>query len=285
MRRSATRWRKTIKPDFLFVGAAKCGSTWFFKALQAHPEVFVPPAKDIYYFDQHYDRGVVWYESFFEGAEFARAIGEVSHDYLYSSEAIDRINADLPNVKLIACLRDPIERAYSAYLFMRRNGTAERNFRETLEVNRKIMERGRYAGFIERCFDQFGRDRVKVFLFDDLQANPSELARALYAFIGVDETFIYKNAHKKVLPASKARFLWLASGVKRGARVVRKLGYPGLVGRLKKTTWVSNFLYEPLRNDAITISDEDRRWLYDYFRDDVRVVEESLGADLKEWLR
>jgi hypothetical protein len=283
MRRSATWWRKAIKPDFLFVGAAKCGSTWFFKALEAHPQVFVPPAKDIYYFDQHYERGIASYESFFEEAGSARAIGEVSHNYLYSREALDRINGDLPDVKLIACIRDPIERAWSAYLFMRRNGTAEKDFRETLEANKNIMERGRYAAFIARCFEQFGRDRVKVFLFDELQANPGDLTRALYAFIGVDDTFLHKDADKKVLPASKARFPFLARGVKKGARVVRKLGFPGLVGRVKGGR-LSSWLYEPLENNDIRITEDDRSWLYDYFRDDVRALEETLGADLNAWL-
>lgn len=284
MRRFATRWRITIKPDFLFVGAAKCGSTWFFKALEAHPEVFVPPAKDIYYFDDHYDRGIAWYESFFAAADTALAIGEVSHNYLYSGEALDRINDDLPNVKLIACLRDPIERAISAYLFMRRNGTAGRNFRETLQANPKIMERGRYASYISRCFEQFGRDRVRVFLFDDLQANPGAMAQALYSFIGVDATFMHKDAHKKVLPASKARFQWLASGAKKAARVVRKLGFPGLVGRLK-AAGMTGLLYEPLESEDFVISAEDHRWLSDYFENDVRALEAALGTDLTGWLQ
>lgn len=277
-------WRMSIKPDFLFIGAAKCGSTWFFKALQAHPQVFVPQAKDIYYFDQYYDRGITWYESFFEGAEFARAVGELSHDYIYSSEAMDRIHRDLPDVKLIACLRDPIERAYSAYLFMRRNGTAGRNFRATLEANRNILQRGRYAAYIDRCFERFGRDRVRVFLFDELQANPRALARSLYAFLDLDGSFVYRDADKKVLPASTARFQWLASGAKRSARVVRKLGYPGLVGRLKNA-WVTRMLYKPTDDDASQMSDEDRSWLRDYFSEDVRALEELLRVNLEGWLR
>ena len=233
---------------------------------------------------RHYDRGSAWYESFFDAAGSARAIGEVSHNYLYSPEALDRIDADLPGVKLIACLRDPIERAYSAYLFMRRNGTAGKNFRATLEANSNIMERGCYASFVARCFEQFGRDRVRVFLFGELQENPGDLAQTLYAFIGVDDSFDHKDAGKKVLPASQARFQWLASVAKKSARVVRKLGYPGLVGRLKGG-WLSKVLYAPIEDIEVAISDEDRSWLREYFRDDVRTLEKTLGADLSAWLR
>ena len=84
-------------PTFLFVGADKCGSTWLFKVLQQHPQCFVPAAKDIYFFDRYYGRGLQWYASFFSSApRSARAIGELSHDYLYSEQAAERIASTLP---------------------------------------------------------------------------------------------------------------------------------------------------------------------------------------------
>ena len=271
-----------MMPNFLFAGAAKCGSTWFFRTLKAHPEVFVPRAKDIYYFDANYHRGPGWYESFFEDAGYARAIGEVSHDYLYSKEALERIAVDLPGVRIVLCLRDPIRRAYSAYLFMCRNGTAEATFRRTLEVNRNIMERGRYAEFVARYLEKLGEDRVKVFLFDQLEADPSGLAESLYAFLGVDSSFVYEDAEKKVLPASKARFQWLASGAKKGARLARRLGYPGLVGAVKGTALVGA-LYKPVDSKVSGISEEDRLWLYRYFEGDIAALERLLGVSLERW--
>ena len=110
------------------------------------------------------------------------------------------------------------------------------------------------------------------------------MARDLYAFIGVDGTFDYQDAHKKALPASQARFPWLASGVKKGARVVRKLGFPGVVGRVKGGP-LSSWLYKPLEDNDISMSDEDRDWLYDYYKADVRAVAASLNVDLGGWLR
>ena len=65
---------------------------------------------------------------------------------------------------------------------------------------------------------------------------------------------------------------------------MRKLGFPGLVGRVKGG-WVSKVLYRPLADNDVTIAEEDRRWLYDYFSDDVKALEELLGADLSGWLR
>lgn len=273
-----------MKPNFLFVGAAKCGSTWFFKALQAHPQVYVPQAKDIYYFDKQYGRGSRWYESFFDGSKGALAVGEVSHDYLYSRKALERIHSDLPDVKIIACVREPIKRAFSAYLFMRRNGTAGSNFRETLEGNPVIMERGKYTNYLQHCSDVFGRENVKVFLFDELQNEPVYLARELYAFLGVDADFSYEDAKKKVLPASQARLQLLASMVKHCARVVRGLGYPGLVGSIKDS-WLPRMIYRPISGQKEAISDEDKVWMVDYYKEDVHGLERWLGKSLKGWLK
>ena len=133
-------------PNFLFIGSAKCGSTWIYRALKAHPQVYVPPAKDIYYFDRYYTKGPAWYGSFFKKVpDTAVAVGELSHDYLYSTAAADRMLHDLPQVKLLAAVRNPIERAYSAYLFQKRNGTAGQDFDQTVRQSPNIVERGRYV--------------------------------------------------------------------------------------------------------------------------------------------
>jgi hypothetical protein len=273
-----------MKPNFIFIGAAKCGTTWFFKALQAHPEVFVPQAKDIYFFDKNYDRGLAWYESFFDKAKSAKAIGEVSHDYLFSAEAMRRISEDLPGVRLAACIRDPIRRAFSAYLFMRRNGTALDSFKSTLLAHDNILKRGLYSGYLEDCFRIFGRDLVKIFIYDDLQADPFNLAKELYGFLGVDQKFIFADAGKRVLPASKARLQPLASAVKAAARAVRRFGYPGVVGFIKDSP-ITDLLYKPVtvKNNEM-LSDEDYEWLCSYFSEDKQRVEDLLGVSLEKWL-
>ena len=93
-----------MKPNFLFIGPDKSGSTWLYEILRQHPECYVPPIKDIYYFDKHYERGLNWYLSFFKHAELThKAIGELSHDYLFSKTATDRIANDFPNIKMIFC--------------------------------------------------------------------------------------------------------------------------------------------------------------------------------------
>lgn len=274
-----------MKPNFFFVGAAKCGSTWFFKALQAHPEVFVPKAKDIYFFDQYYDRGTVWYEKFFQGDRPFKAVGEFSHNYLYSGLALRRIVEYAPDAKAIVCIREPIGRAHSAYLFMKRNGTARESFRSTLLFRREIMERGRYSNYLKDLLSVFGPDRVRIFLFDDLQSDPHGVALRLYEFLCVNKDFSYSDADKKALPASSARLQWLANLAKRGAFFTRKLGHPDLVGRIKDSGF-AKLIYKPIDSSAKErVSEEDFAWLKEYYEADIKCVEDLLGRPLSNWLK
>ncbi|NJN06078.1 MAG: hypothetical protein HC814_06545, partial [Rhodobacteraceae bacterium] len=138
-------------PNFLYIGASKAGSTWIFEALKAHPEVFVPPAKDLYYFSRYYDRGIDWYESFFTAARPEHgAIGELSISYLIRDKALARIGRDLPDARILISLRNPIGRAWSAYTFMRRNNGVSVPFREAIDQKIPFLtETGHYARHLD----------------------------------------------------------------------------------------------------------------------------------------
>jgi len=276
---------ETRLPTFLFVGSAKCGSTWIYKALQAHPEVYVPAAKDIYFFDAYYDKGLDWYASFFAAADGrAKAVGELSHDYLYSREASERIARDLPGVKLFACIRNPIERALSVYHFRKRNGTAEVDFESTINKYPLVLERGKYFDHLKVYLDCFGEKRFRTFLFDDLGADARVFSRSIYDFVGVDPSFEYLDAEKKVLPASQARLAWLAVFAKRAARRLRHLGQASIVGRVKDS-FVFNFLYKPIPEaEKETLSPAQRTRLIEYYASDVEKLGALLGRDLDHWL-
>ncbi|MCC6682294.1 MAG: sulfotransferase [Phycisphaeraceae bacterium] len=277
-------------PNFLFIGAAKCGSTWVYRALRAHPQVFVPPAKDVYYFDRYYHKGPHWYESFFRHVPpEALAVGELSHDYLFSPEAAQRIHHDLPGVKLLAMLRDPIERAWSAYLFQKRNGTAGRDFDQTLERSPNILQRGRYVEALEVYLNRFGSERLMVSLFDDLKADPVKLARDIYSYLGVDETFEFTAARERALGASAARIGLVGAAVKRMSWAARQMGMANLIGRVKDSAAVQRMLYRPLdarqREAEGRLTDSQKQRLCEYYQSDVDKLSRLLGRDLSHWLQ
>src|SRR5215510_10013523 len=123
----------TRLPTFLHIGPGKSGSSWLHETLARHPEVYLSEAKDLYFFSRYYDRGLDWYRKQFRSAGPGhRVVGEVCPDYLSCAEAPRRIRSCLgPDVRLMVTLRDPAERAFSAYLHRRRHGEAAPTFSAT----------------------------------------------------------------------------------------------------------------------------------------------------------
>ncbi|EPZ44556.1 hypothetical protein N007_10785 [Alicyclobacillus acidoterrestris ATCC 49025] len=127
-----------LLPNFLVIGAAKAGTTALYRYLSQHPEVFMPSIKEPNYFalanrevrfqgpgDDRTNRSSITrfadYQALFDEADGYQAVGEASPMYLYTADAANRIHDLIPNVKLIVILRDPVERAHSAYLHLRRD--------------------------------------------------------------------------------------------------------------------------------------------------------------------
>src|SRR5580692_9445955 len=121
-------------PGFLIVGAQRCGTTSMYRALSEHPEVRKAVLhKGVHYFDMNYGRGLGWYRAHFPLARGGGVTFESSPYYLFHPLAAERIAADLPGVKLIVLVRDPVERAYSAYTHERARGFETESFEQAIE--------------------------------------------------------------------------------------------------------------------------------------------------------
>jgi hypothetical protein len=165
---------------------------------------------------------------------------------------------------------------------MRRNGTAAATFRETLEQHPRVLERGRYGPYLEAWREAFG-DRFRVFLFDDLQWNPDQVARDLFAHLGVSLEFCSPRTRERVLPASKARSVAAASLAKQGARFLRAAGLPGIVGRAKGSA-LAKLLYRPLASgERYRPGTSELEWLTGYYAGDLPRMEAFLGRPLPGW--
>lgn len=271
--------------DFLFIGPSKTGSTWIFELLRSHPDVFVPRAKDLQFFDRFYDKGWDWYVSYFAAAD-GRIAGEVSHDYiLHTKPAIQRIREHLPRVKLICCLRDPYERAASGANFLRRNGLAgyDEPIAEIARRHPELLIGGQHCRNLAGVFAHFPRSQVLVLRFDDLAADPERFARRIYEFLGVppvDSPLI----GRVVNPQRRPRHVALARLVKSAARRARIVGLPGLVGAVKHNTLVMRVLYRSERGECV-LSEADLSVLRPYFNADIEALHRDLGFDCLHWKR
>lgn len=273
------------KPNFLYIGPDKTGSSWLFELLRSHPECFVPACKDIYFFDRHYSRGLDWYLSFFKNARAsAKAIGELSHDYLFSEDAANRIAHDLPQVKLITSLRHPIERTYSHYLYMVRSGQTRLTFEEALILHPELIKNSMYYSHLSKYLELFPAYRIKVLWFDDLQTSPRKFAKECLEFLGIGEhpNFDYS---KRIRQASVSRNYLLARLAKAGANSARELRLERLVGFIKHSR-ISSILYRPYaENEKPRMNKTTALRLLDLFSDDISRLECLVQADLLRWKR
>ncbi len=260
------------KPTFLFIGPDKTGSSWIFEYLNAHPQCFVPKAKDIYFFDREYHRGISWYKEFFNAAgPEHRAIGELSHDYILSNEVADRIRSDLPNVKLVSVIRNPVERAFSHYLYLKRSGMTTADFSEAIETFPEIIENSRYSVLLPRYIERFPKSQLCFLFFEDLRTRPQFFADQIADFLGVDRTDA--QGIGIVRPASRARSIKVARLMKSGAKIARRIGLQNLVGVLKHSS-VGRFLYVPIGDsDRQMMTPQDQERLDEIFFDEISWIE------------
>lgn len=231
-------------PNFLFLGPDKSGSSWIYRELGRHPEVYLAPAKDTYFFDREYERGVGWYLSQFQGLACEAIVGEICHDYLFSSVAAMRIEDLLgPDVKLMVCLREPAERAYSDYLNQLRNGWRLPSFKVAVARVPSLIDSGRYCPALRVYLERFGRDQVHIGVFDELRADPQEFLNKVTDWLGVQRTTLMQDQREPARAAASPRSPITARGGKWLAVQMRSRGHARLLGRLKSSTAVQRMFY------------------------------------------
>ncbi len=259
-----------------------------YEILRLHPQCFVPEAKDLYFFNRYYHFGIDWYKNFFPPAtaEFAHVTGELSHDYLFSELAADRIRKHLPDVKLITCLRDPVDRTFSHYLYLVRSGLTRAPFREALRQFPELIDNSQYATHLQVYLKHFSREQLLILDFDKFKADSREFARQLFDFLGID--FIEELPYdKRVLSASRPRSGIIARLMKFGADQARRIGLASVVGRIKRGS-VRRLLYVPYSQaDRPHLSVSDRHYLEEIFRTEIINLQKILGAqasDFGDWI-
>lgn len=198
-----------VLPNFLIVGTPKSGTTSLYHYLNQHPEIYFSSHKEPHFFSFIGEQKPHWgiktiaeYEKLFEDATNEKAIGEASTWYLYSKSAAEQIKKYIPNVKLIIILRNPIERAYSSWAFQIQCGWESIvDFEEALQAEKNRMKNGcgwdfhyLHTGFyykqIQRYFNLFSREQIKIYTHDDLKQNCTFVIKDIFDFLEVDNSFV-----------------------------------------------------------------------------------------------
>jgi len=267
------------KPNFLYIGPNKAGSTWIYEALRFHPEVYLARAKELHYFDIYYDQGPDWYYGHFQDAQPShRIIGEISHDYMYSAEACARIAAELDGVRLMVCLREPVERAFSEYLYMIRQGYVRGTFDEAVEQFPSILEHSRYGKYLLQYKNTFGPDALLVTDFNRLKSDPAAYFLELCAKLGIAQDLPAAFPKSEVLSAAAPRNHALARFARQGALFMRRRGWAKAITHIKSQPWVQNMLYRPYaKGERPRIDPNTSARLKAVFAEDVRLLDREFG--------
>ncbi len=180
-----------MKPNFLILGAMRCGTTFLASSLSKHPQVFLSTPKEPNYFndDRNYAKGPNWYRAHYAQAGDAIAIGEASTRYSKATifpQTASRIYADLPGAKLIYIVRDPFERLESHWLHYRRWGRQALSFEKALGQHPQWIETSCYWLQIQTYRSHFPDDRILVLFLEEMRRDPARTVSDCLRFLGVD---------------------------------------------------------------------------------------------------
>lgn len=270
----------TRLPNFLYIGPDKAGSSWLHEVLLTHPDIFMTPAKDLYFFDRYYDKGTAWYAAHFARATDQRVVAEVCQDYLFCADAAPRIQETLEAPRFMVSLRDPVDRAFSSYLYMLKMGQTPGTFAQALSGRPELLEHGRYGRSLDRFADLFGETSIHVSLFDDLQADPQAFVDRTVSFLGLEPLVLSEQMLAARLPAAKARSPLAARLARSAADWARVHDGANVVGRVKRSALVHKVLYQQL-SEKPRVEESDRDRIRTELDPEMQRVEQRFGVDLR----
>ena len=308
-----------IQPNLFLIGGMRCGSTTLHLMLGQHPDIYMSPVKEPYFYvaeamrrklsagnttdpeairhlneyvKQGKYRTVEKYATLFNGARHEKYIGESSH-YLYHPEAASVIFEDCPNSRIIVSIRNPVERLYSEYLLYRRNGQVKKSFEEFALEGCEFNEfgeliaitppskipKGLYHRLLREWLRIFGPNQVKIVLYDDLVRDPVKVCQSIFEWLGIDSTFVPVQVRSQ------------PGGIPRTSLLTRLDHSPALrpVKALFKRILpditrqrLRPFVYRHLTTRP-RIDPDLRSRLMAIYREDIENLETLLNLDLSSW--
>jgi len=300
-------------PDFLIIGAPKAGTTALHAALAGHPALFMSPVKEPKFFltdgppptrgggpgDIPTYREHVWrradYEALFAAAPAGLLRGESTPFYLYDRPAQRRIRELIPDVKMIAMLRDPVERAHSNWThlwsagldpiddFVAACADEDRRVAAGWALFWHYTRLGRYGEQLEHLYTLFPREHVHVLRYRSLVDSPAETLDSICAFLGVPQRVITKVPRENVTAHPRRSFSHLA--VSQAVRGIAAVGrhLPHTAGAAMAAPLERILQQKAPSRQPLTW--QQRQALLPYFDTDVRLLEKVTQSDFSDWLR
>jgi hypothetical protein len=280
-----------MRVDFIGIGAEKAATSWLYSCLIEHPGVCNPGGeKELHSFDTAklfgradreqslYQReGLGAYERHFSVCGPTKVRGEFTVTYLHDTNVAPVLRELFPQVKLIAILRNPVDRAFSQYTAVA-HMLPYKNFDEAIEREPEFLRRSTYAPYLKEYFDRFPREQILVLHYNDIAGREVAFVQKVYRFLGVDDTFVPAMASKKERTAGEKRLVGLRKKLERlplGNAVIRAARALGIMLFIKRSLTAA----APQER----LSAATRARLTEYFKSDIETTEKLTDLDLSRW--
>lgn len=297
---------KITKPNFIIIGAMKAATTSLYTYLKQHPNVFMTHIKEPMFFNNINQKNnfvlkgrknkkistFKEYYSLFNSVRNEKAIGEASPAYIHNDKCATLINQYLPNIKIIAILRQPVRRAYSNYLHAKRsdrepidNFEAALNAEEIRITNNwsplyHYKAKGFYYNQLKRYYDLFPKNQIKIILFKDIIANPEKITKEVFDFLGVDNTFIPDTSKKANVSGSpKGLAGWLVMKLRK-YDLIPNIEFSKYLPKIIISFILKTIYSKPEKLNKATI----KRLTNLHYKKDIKNLERLIERDLSHWL-
>lgn len=276
-----------FKVNFIGIGSGKCGSTWLYDNLVKHPQICDSNLKELNYFSDLYEEHPPsWYAGQYASCSGELLKGEFSVTYLAHPLAAARIKNDFPDARLLAIVRDPVQRTFSNYLHSQRKGDIKPDLTFEAYIRSAVnLAPARYVEHFERWFETFPAEQIHVVVLEEFLRDQLSGYRDIYRFIGASPIdFVPPGYDERSNEARSYRFLLIENVMVRTYRWLSRRGYTRLVKGVLDSG-VGTLVRKLNGSDAPPprIDEASREYLEGYFRPFNQRLSDLLKRDLSCW--
>lgn len=273
-------------PDFIGIGPARSATTWLYDCLNSHPQICMAQwDKKTHFFDLYFERGTEWYENFYSHCPEGSKSGELTETYIFYDEIPQRIHEHYPDVKIFTCLRNPVDRAFSAYNHLIRDGAITDTFEQAIEKYRKaLITDSLYYDRLKPYFSLFTREQIHVSFFEDVNEDPVSFLKDIYGFLGVDNEFSPPDHEQKRNVTENPRFPLLNKMMLFTHFWLRDHDLYKYFLPLKNSKIIQRIRFKDQQGPPPSMTPEARKKLHDIFDPQIVALADLIERDLSHWL-
>lgn len=301
-----------IYPNLFIPGAAKSGTSSLHKLLNVHPKICMSSEKEPFFwvrkdFEEYSTKDKQWYLNLFNEKKNALIKGESSTSYMLFPKFMENVKKfpNYENLKFIFLLRNPVDRIYSHYWYLKGLGSESLSLREAVLKDKNIapniehaLEEGKYKNYFQyglygkwlsRFYKEFHPNQIKIIPFEDFIAHPNKIVNECFTFLEVNELFDLPKIHvnQTVLLKHPKIHKYIALNSNRFLKTLKptyKFFPKSLKDKLKKIN-LSNIVIRLTKSDSgyNKISQEDKNWLTDLYMEDFQLLQSQTNLSFHQW--